>query len=72
MSVPSGRFAETSADRDTVDGGDGQADDKVPSGERQQTPTSCSGLHGFIGGRGGRSQRGRQPQRRALLGGGPV
>lgn len=48
LSVSYVKFAETRADRDTVDCGDGQADDEVPSGESQQTPTSCSGLRGLI------------------------
>lgn len=64
--------AESSADRDNVDGGDGQADDEAPSAVSQQTPPSCSQLHGFIAGRGGRRRRGSQPQRRALRGGGSV
>lgn len=49
LSVP----AESSADRDNVDGGDGQADDEAPTGVSQHTPPSCSELHGFIAGRGG-------------------
>lgn len=63
-----GRFAETSGD-----GGGGaadvagltvspRADDEVPSGESQQTPTSLSDHCCFIGDRDGRSGSARQQQ----------
>lgn len=54
------RFAETSGDGGGAADGAGwtvfaRADDEVPSGESQQTPTSCSDHCCFIGDGAGRS-----------------